>query len=150
MAKQGIATDKARCWKEFSQMIRVLHCLETTGIPFVGVCVTCGKRFHIWALQAGHCFAGRQNGVLFMRKFVKGQCVICNERHHGLPKVFRAYVDNLYGVDFVERQIPRMKRNYHDRTIDFDGRAKRYKRITDIALRKHGYKTYREMCHANK
>ncbi len=56
---------KKKAWDAMSIYIRTKECLETTGLPFVGVCFTCDKRFHIDALDAGHFVSGRRNAVLF-------------------------------------------------------------------------------------
>lgn len=70
MAKKLQNKAKADAWSEFSRFIRVRDCLETTGLAFVGVCITCGRRFHIRYLQAGHCLPGRSNAKLFDEKLV--------------------------------------------------------------------------------
>lgn len=143
-------TDKDKCWKVFSQFIRVAGCLEWTGLPFVGVCYTCGKRFHISALEAGHGFAGRSNAKLLLRKFVRCQCTYCNRIKHGRPKVFKDKLVAEFGEGFVDRAIRRMNKNIHDRDINWTERAARYKRKTEKLLRKHGYRTWREMLEVSR
>ena len=54
---------KESCWKEFSQMIRVRDCLRTTGCSSWGLCITCGKRYHIKLLQAGQLQHLRRMGL---------------------------------------------------------------------------------------
>jgi len=144
MAK-SLSPLKLKTWQAFSKFWRVKRCLETTGRPFVGLCVTCGKRFHIAALQAGHAFSGRTNAKLLTSKFIDLQCVICNETHHGREKRFHAIVRKRYGDKYVDRQLPRLHKVISDSVIHWDDRAKRYKRRTEKMLRAHGYRTYKEL-----
>lgn len=146
MAK-GIANpEKRKCWDAFSKMVRVIRCLATTGFPFLGVCLTCGKRYHISYLQAGHCFAGRTNAKLLNRKFVDIQCRMCNEGEHGKPEKFRRIMEERYGVEYVERQEFRFKRiTIADYSINWVGRTKRYNKIIVNKMCEHGYKTYKQM-----
>jgi hypothetical protein len=58
-----LAKDKA--WRAFSEYIRTKECLETTGSPFGGICVTCGREYDYMELQAGHFLASRCNSILF-------------------------------------------------------------------------------------
>ncbi len=146
MAKKLANPDKAKCWDDFSKMIRVVRCLATTGLPFTGICITCGRKYHISYLQAGHCFAGRSNVKLLNRKFVDIQCSYCNEFENGKPKKFRKILEDRYGVEYVERQYYRFKRiTISDKDIDWAGRRARYKRMVSNKMQEHGYKTYKEM-----
>lgn len=149
MAKK-VAPNKKATWAELSRLIRVKRCLETTGFPFVGVCVTCGKRFHIAALQAGHCFAGRKNVALLCTKFIDCQCVICNETHHGRAKRYERIIRERYGDNFVDRQLPRLHRVIADRDIDWAGRKARYRRRQVALLKKHGHSNYTEMLQSTR
>ena len=144
-AAKTAKTDKDKAWAAFSEMIRVRDCLRTTGVPFVGVCITCDKKYHARALQAGHCFAGRSNAKLFMRRFVNAQCGMCNLYKNGKAKKYERIMRERFSDKYVDRAIYHMNRNISDRDIDWNGRAERYKRLTAIMLRAHGYKTWREM-----
>ncbi len=146
MAKRLSNPEKSKCWDAFSRMIRVVRCLATTGFPFFGVCITCGKKYHISYLQAGHCFAGRTNVKLLNRKFVDIQCRMCNEGEHGKPEKFRHIMKERYGVEYVVRQEYRFKRKtINDRNINWEQRTARYNRMIAKKMQEHGYKTYREM-----
>ena len=146
MAKKLANKEKGECWNMFSKMIRITRCLATTGLPFVGICLTCGCRRHISYLDAGHCFSGRSNVKLLNRKFVDIQCRNCNQVLNGKPKKFRKILEGRYGVEYVERQEYRFKRIViKDNKIKWENRTKRYKQIIDNAMHEHGYKTYKEM-----
>jgi hypothetical protein len=145
MAKSITNPAKKKAWDNFSRMIRVRDCIATTGIPFVGVCITCQKRFHIRALQAGHCFPGRNNGRLFQEKLVNAQCVICNERLHGRLNRYKEAMINKYGEKQVKKWEIEGKKVIHNRDMDFEGRADEYKKRTNEMLKPFGYMTYNQM-----
>ena len=145
-----MAPNKKATWAELSRLIRVKRCLETTGFPFIGVCVTCNKKFHIAALQAGHCFAGRQNVKLLCTKFIDCQCVICNETFHGREKRYKRIIRERYGDDYVDRQLPRLHRVIADKDIDWVGRKQRYRRRQVKILREYGFNNYTEMLQSTR
>jgi len=141
-----MAKEKDNCWKSFSKYIRIKGCLETTGLPFVGICITCERQFHIGMLEAGHLIGGRKNSVLFSEKLVNNQCTYCNRIQHGEYKKYKKAMCKRYGEERLERWIIRLKRRLiADRNMDFSGRCKRYGRKMGILLRRHGYKTWREL-----
>jgi hypothetical protein len=145
MAKKTNSAAKARAWNRFSQWVRVKGCLETTGFPFVGVCITCGKRFHITALQAGHMKGGRRNSILFHEKLTNPQCVICNETFHGKPKKYRAKLVDKYGKEQVsiwEREAAEIKK---DRDMDYHAIEVKYREATNELLIPFGYNDYEEL-----
>ena len=145
ISKSGATDDKGKCWKAFSEFIRIKDCLETTGTVLAGICITCERKYVVRYLQAGHCFAGRTNAKLLMTKFVFGQCGYCNCTMHGERKKYEKKMRARYGDKFVDRAIYHMNKNIADRNIDWVGRTARYKRRTEKLLRQHGYKTYREL-----
>jgi|ETNvirenome_6_85_1030632.scaffolds.fasta_scaffold07783_5 hypothetical protein len=145
MAKKLNNPDKAKAWNAFSKYIRVKRCLETMGVPFVGVCITCDRRRHIEYLDAGHCFPGRSNLVLLTEKFVFAQCRECNQVYHGKPKKFEKKMVKKYGAEFVEKWKYKLKRAVPDCAIDWIFREKLYKMKLEKAMHAHGYKTYSEL-----
>lgn len=145
MAKSISNPAKKKAWNAFSRMRRVQCCIDTTRCPFVGVCVTCGKKFHIIALQAGHCFPNRSNARLFQEELVNAQCVICNETHHGRTKRYRKRMEEKYGVEQVEKWKVEGKKVIHNRDMNFEGRAKEYRERTNEMLKPFGYPNYETM-----
>lgn len=123
-------TPKSKAWDALSKLVRLEGCLRTTGLRYVGDCVTCGKRYHFRYLQAGHCFSGRRNSVLLVKKFIDIQCNYCNMILHGKPKVFREVMNKRFGKDFVERwRLKLKKKTIPDVNINWAARKERYKRM---------------------
>lgn len=145
MAKKTNSTSKARAWNRFSQWVRVKGCLDTTDYPFVGVCITCRKRYHIRALQAGHMIPGRRNGVLFHEKLTNPQCVICNERYHGRPKKYRERMIEIHGEKQVSQWECEAKKVIHNRDMDYKAIEIKYRKATNKLLIPFGYGSYEEM-----
>ncbi len=146
MAK-AITGVKKRAWSRFSELRRVECCIETTKVPFVGVCVTCDKRFYITYLQAGHCFPGHKNGRLFQHELVNAQCVYDNETLHGRAKEYRRRMEEKYSVEQVAQWEVEGNQVIHDRDMDFEDRAKIYKERTLELLAPFGYHSYEELIH---
>jgi len=144
MAK-SITGPKKTAWDAFAQWVKVKGCLETTGHPFAGRCITCGKRFHIRALQAGHLIPNRTNGVLFNEELVNTQCVICNERHHGRPKKYREVMVATYGEKKVAQWELEARKPIYDRDMDFPAITQKYRTKTKELLLPFNYSTYSEM-----
>jgi len=145
MAKATTTAAKKRAWDRFSQWIRVKKGIETTKYPFVGICVTCYKQFHIRALQAGHMIPGRSNAVLFQEELVNPQCVACNEGLHGNPKKYRKVMVLKYGEEQVSRWEMEAKKVIHDRDMDFEAIEIHYREATRVLLIPFGYNNYAEM-----
>jgi len=146
MAKKATGT-KATAWTRFSQYIRVRDCLATTGVPFVGICITCQRKYHISYLQAGHCFGGRKNGHLFHEKFVNAQCTRCNELFHGRSKLYREIMDEQWGKKVVDEWKIEADTVVHDRDMDFKAIATKYREATNKLLEESnsGYYTYQDI-----
>ena len=132
-------------WDAFAQWVKVKGCIETTGFPFVGVCITCDKRFHIRALEAGHCFGGRSNGRLFQEELVNPQCVRCNQIFHGRAKRYRDLMDEKYGIKKVDKWEAEGNKPIHNRDMDWEGIKVKYREATNKLLIPFGYNNYKEL-----
>jgi len=88
---------KNKLWPIFSLWIRMRDCLKTTGCAFFGLCITCGKRYHIKLLQAGHFIPGRHNANLYSEKGTNAQCYNCNINLKGNTLVYRRKIIEMYG-----------------------------------------------------
>ena len=88
---------KKEAWDIFSKYIRTRDCIRTTGCASFGLCITCGKRYHIKLLQAGHLIPGRHNSNLFSPKGTHAQCYNCNINLRGNTLEYRRQVVKLYG-----------------------------------------------------
>lgn len=100
--KRTIKQLKKDCWEIFSVYIRVRDCIRTTGCPSWGLCISCGKRYHIKLLQAGHFIPGRHNSNLFYERGVHAQCYNCNINLKGNTLNYADALVELYGEDIIE------------------------------------------------
>ncbi len=107
--KRTVSSAKAATWKVFSLWVRMRDCLETTGCTSWGLCVTCGKRYHIKLLQAGHFISGRHNANLFSERGTHAQCYNCNINLRGNTLPYRRRIIELYGVG-ADEELERAER----------------------------------------
>ncbi len=137
-------------WDAFAQWKRVKDCIDTTGYPFVGVCITCDKRFHITYLDAGHCFAGKGNARLFHEELVNIQCRICNQFRDGRAKKYRKRMDEKYGVKKVDKWKADGKKPIPNKDMDYEAIKLKYRALLTKLLIPFGYNTYKEMLHGHQ
>ena len=102
MKKKTLTQLKNSLWPLFSLYIRTRDCLKTTGCASFGLCITCGKRYHIKLLQAGHFIPGRHNANLFSEKGTNAQCYNCNINLKGNTLVYRRKIIEMYGAEADE------------------------------------------------
>ena len=138
-------TERDKASEEMMHYIRVMRCLEATGLAFVGVCITCERRFHIEYLDAGHCISGRRNAVLFDVMNIYNQCNYCNVQMHGRRKLFEKKLIARYGQEWMDNRIRRSKRTIPNNKIDYKKLRAGIKRMTENIYRKYGYKTFGEI-----
>ena len=139
------ATDRDKAAKEMQRYVKVRRCLESTGMAFVGVCVTHQRRYHIEHLQAGHFISGRRNAVLFDVQNIHNQCYQCNVIQNGEHKRYRKFMVKLHGEEWVVNRELRAKRTIPNASIDFVKLRAGIKRMTEKLYRKHGFKKYTEI-----
>lgn len=132
--------DKAS--EDMMRFIRLMRCLESTGLAFVGYCITCERKFHISNLEAGHFISGRRNAVLFDVMCIYNQCGYCNRYLHGCHKKYRKKMVEKYSEDWVLNRERRSKRVIKNNQINFAKLRAGIKRMTQKIYRKHGYKTF--------
>jgi len=101
--RKSVGKIKKELWVLFSQYVRARDCLETTGCASFGLCITCGKRYHIKLLQAGHFIPGRHNSNLFSEEGTHAQCYNCNINLKGNTLEYRRQIIKLYGEGADER-----------------------------------------------
>ncbi len=150
MAKAMKNTEQTNAWNAFAKYIRIKGCLDTTGSPFAGICITCGNQFHIDYLDAGHCFSGRHNARLFSERFVNIQCRVCNRTHNGRSKRYRRIMVEKYGEESVDRYYQRTNKVVQDVNVDWQGRIKRYKRKYIKLMEQNGFKTWSQLLQMGK
>lgn len=93
---------KADAWDAFSLYVRTRDCLRTTGTRQWALCITCGKRYHMKVLQAGHFISGRRSATLFSEKGTHAQCYNCNINLKGNLLEYRRQIIRLFGSGFDE------------------------------------------------
>ena len=100
LKKKTLSKVKKEVWEIFSKCIRTRDCLKTTGCKDWGLCITCGKRYHIKLLQAGHFISGRHNANLFSEEGTHAQCYNCNINLRGNTLEYRRKIIELYGEGY--------------------------------------------------
>lgn len=127
--KKTLSKAKKDTWAVFSLYKRMVDCIRTTGCASWGLCITCGRRYHIKLLQAGHFIAGRHNAGLFSERGVHAQCYNCNINLRGNTLEYRRQIIKLYGegVDeeleneaqqirkFTVSELEDMKKDYQEK-----------------------------------
>ena len=138
-------TPKTKAWQAYARYCKVKGCLETTGFAFLGVCITCKRRFHMESLDAGHAISGRRNAVLFNTQIIYPQCDFCNRQQNGRIKLYQKILAEMHGQEWMDQQKIRAKRNIKDINIDFvkmeHGFNKAYKRM----MEQHGFHTWGQL-----
>lgn len=150
MAKKIQNPDKKKAWDAFSRYVRVRDCLATTGLAFVGVCVTCEppRRLRIRYLQAGHFLPGRSNAILIDEDGVNAQCRYCNEVMNGRLKRYRKIMIKRHGLKRVKQmEIDARKVKKY---IDFKELEKEYKEKYINLMRLNGFKTWSQLLKEGK
>jgi hypothetical protein len=127
MAKQTLKSVKKKAWTEFSIYIRTRDCLITTGCAFWGLCITCGKRYHIKLLQAGHFVAGRHNGNLFSEKGTHAQCYNCNINLKGNSLEYRRKIIEIYGTGSDIELEKEAENIVQYKIVDYENKVVEYK-----------------------
>jgi len=107
---------KGDAWDAFSLYVRTADCIRTTGTRQWALCITCGKRYHMKVLQAGHFIPGRHNAMLFSEKGTHAQCYNCNINLKGNTLEYRRQIIRLYGegadeeLERLDQEVRQYKR----------------------------------------
>ena len=133
-------------WDAFAQWVKVRDCISTTGYPFLGICITCYRQFHITILDAGHMTSGRSNGVLFQEELVNIQCSsYCNRMNHGFHKRYRKIMVEKYGEEQVSSWELQGKTPIPNRDMDWEGIKIKYRKKLHELLVPFSYNNYKEL-----
>ena len=100
--KPTLSKLKKKLWPIFSKYTRTRDCLRTTGCSSWGLCISCGKRYHIKLLQAGHFIPGRRNANLYYERGCHAQCYNCNINLRGNTLEYMDALIELYGLEVIE------------------------------------------------
>jgi hypothetical protein len=99
--KPKISSAKRTAWTYFSKYIRLRDSIVTTGTTTECECITCGNRYPITVINAGHFIPGRNNAVLFDERQVHGQCPRCN-MSGGMWSEYLDFMISEYGEEAVK------------------------------------------------
>ena len=111
--KKSLSHVKKDTWVLFSKYIRLRDCLKTTGCTSFGLCITCGKRYHLKLLQAGHFISRSYLATRWDTDNVKNQCVGCNIFGGGKPLDFEENLRSELG----NKRVDALKKKRHEITI---------------------------------
>ena len=139
------ATPKTKAWRSCARYCKVRGCLRDRGVPYLGICVTCGKPYHIAYLEAGHAISGRRNAVLFDIEIIDTQCSYCNQVLHGRQQRYREILAQRHGPEWMENRLRRAKRVIKDNQIDFEKLQLGFDRMYKKAMQGRGIRTWSQL-----
>jgi hypothetical protein len=104
--KSHFRTLKNKCWKEFSEYIRLRDADEggTTR------CYTCSRPLFWKEAQCGHAIGGRHMAVLFDADICRPQCYRCNVPMRGNYPIFTAKLIREHGLEWFEKKLEGSRR----------------------------------------
>ena len=126
--KKSIGKLKKEAWKWFSKYIRLRDCLKTTKDHRYGVCVTCGKKYPINKLQAGHFVPGRMNSILFDERNCHAQCVACNCFKGGSQIEYYQFMEKEYGREVIDELLEKKHQTRKFTAEELEEMIQTYKR----------------------
>jgi Bacteriophage Lambda NinG protein len=112
--KPTIAPTKKRAWSAFSLYIRTKYLVNEQV-----ECYTCGRKYLIGKVSAGHGIPGRTNAVLFMEAVVRPQCFGCNIWGRGQYGVFTPKLMKELGSVEYERLFRLSQTTVHYTPYDY-------------------------------
>lgn len=100
--KRKATGSKATAWGWFAKYIKLRDAIATTRTAEEAVCITCGKRYVIEDMDAGHMIPGRSGGILFDESIVFAQCRRCNREGNGEKQAFKRIMVERNGIEWYE------------------------------------------------
>lgn len=88
----------------FSRYIRLKE-----SVNGVGTCVTCLRKDNWRNMDCGHFISRGHFGTRFDEKNCHIQCQECNRLKKGNMKLYRIYMESLYGVEGVQELVNRSR-----------------------------------------
>lgn len=131
-SKKG-SSARQKAWDALSKLIRVRDAIYTTGTTDEATCVTCGNRYPIKQLQAGHYVPGRTNGILFDERGVHAQCARCNHQGGAWPE-YDEWMRSRYGQSVCDQLKWARHQNVQYKGIDYEIMRGRYQARTKQML----------------
>lgn len=97
--KKSLPKLLAELQKVFNCFIRLRDTKYDSGKPYF-VCISCGVPKGLDQMNAGHFFAvGSFPALRFDEDNVHGQCIYCNQHHHGNLRIFQVNLIKKIGQD---------------------------------------------------
>lgn len=97
MSTKPTKKEKSKAWTVFSLYIRTRG--SVNGYNW---CCTCGRKYPIKKLQAGHWIPGRHLSVLFDPRNCHPQCYWCNMQLKGNPIKYHHFMEKTYGKKVMD------------------------------------------------
>ncbi len=116
MAKKRLGSLKKRVWKLFSRYIRLRDRLVTSKGKVstrYGRCCSCGRKYAIKKLQAGHFIPGRRGLLLFHMQGCHSQCYGCNIMQKGNWPGYYKFMVKKYGVEVIHYLLDMHDVSFH-------------------------------------
>ena len=88
----------------FSRYIRIKE-----SVNGIGTCVTCLRKDNWRNMDCGHFISRGHIGTRFDEKNCHIQCQECNRYKSGNMKLYRIYMESLYGVDGVQALVDKSR-----------------------------------------
>lgn len=136
--KLKVSTEKRKAWDAFSLYVRTKECLETTGTPDSGRCITCGAIRPRQLLDAGHFIAGRTNGILYDERGVHIQCKQCNGFREGAREEYYPWMLAHYSEAVVSELCYLRKHPHKMSALDHRAVKEKYQAKLQDLRRQHG------------
>lgn len=101
--KPGLSTLKKKLQDKFNLFIRLRDTKYDNGQAYF-ICISCGERFTLDQMNAGHYFpVGNNEAVRYDEDNTHGQCVECNCYNHGNLMEYKPRIIAKIGKERFER-----------------------------------------------
>jgi 5-methylcytosine-specific restriction endonuclease McrA len=124
--KSSSRTARDRAWKLMSEYVRLRDCLEQTGDPEWGFCVTCRRPIPRKGSHAGHFLPGRTDAVLWEEDAVHLQCPTCNTYQQGRWPDYYEFMVDRYGQERVDELMAKRHQPTFMTEEDYRRKARMY------------------------
>ena len=115
--KRKASTAKKAAWYWLSMWVRRKAADDNGYVQ----CVTCGVTKHWKEMDAGH-FIPKKRGlsIYFVEEAIHPQCTYCNRFNSGQLIEYTRYMQNMYGIDFVDELLALARTTKSMRLADFE------------------------------
>lgn len=123
MRKRTLKGLHSEAWKRFSEFIRQREA-DDEGYTH---CVTCGKRDHWTAMQAGHFLRGKTRRTYLDERNVHVQCVRDNHYLSGNLIEYTLYMQDRYGPQIIDKLKALNKQIWKPKREELEALIAKYK-----------------------